>query len=88
MGVKNIMEIIVWENLENILEEIPGACRCDQCKNDIAAYALNNLKPKYATINKGEVISKASSLELQYHLDVVTALTKGIELVGRNPRHD
>jgi competence protein ComFB len=88
MGVRNVMEIIVWERIDRVLDGVPNICRCEKCRDDIAAFALNHLKPKYATTHKGEVISKAMSLEPQYYLDVITALTQGAEQVGRNPRHD
>lgn len=88
MGVKNVMEIIVWENMDRVLAGIPDVCRCAKCRDDIAAYALNQLKPRYATTHKGEIISKAGTLEPQQNLDVITALTQGIEQVGRNPRHE
>jgi len=88
MGVKNVMEIIVWESIDRVLEGVPDVCKCAKCKDDIAAYALNQLKPKYASTHKGEIISKAATLEPQQRLDVITALTQGIEQVGRNPRHE
>jgi len=88
MGVKNVMEKIVWETIDRVLDGVPSVCRCDRCRDDIAAYALNHLKPRYATTYKGEAISKAASLEPQYYLDVITALTQAIERVGRNPRHE
>lgn len=88
MAVRNVMEIIVWQSIDRVLDGVPTVCRCAKCKDDIVAYALNHLKPKYATTHKGETISKAMSLEPQYYLDVITALTQGINVVGRNPRHD
>ena len=88
MGVRNVIEVIVWESIDRVLDGVPTVCRCDRCRDDIAAYALNQLKPRYATTQKGEIISKAMTLEPQYYLDVITALTKGINQVGRNPRHD
>lgn len=88
MGVRNVMEIIVGESIDRVMDGVPNICRCEKCKDDIAAYALNHLKPKYATTQKGEIISKAMTLEPQQYLDVITALTQGIAQVGRNPRHD
>ena len=88
MDVKNVMEEIVWENIGRVLREVPDVCRCQKCRNDIAAYALNHLKPLYATTHKGEIISKASTLETQQYLDVIAALTMAVKQVGKNPRHD
>ncbi|NLW44493.1 MAG: late competence development ComFB family protein [Syntrophomonadaceae bacterium] len=87
MEVKNVMEKIVWDNIDRVLAEVPDVCRCQTCRNDIAAYALNHLKPRYATTHKGEVITKAATLETQQFLDVIAALTMAVKQVGKNPRH-
>lgn len=86
--VKNVMEDIVWQNIDRVLQEVPDVCQCEKCRSDIAAYALNHLKPRYATTHRGEIISKASTLETQQYLDVITALTMAVKQVGKNPRHD
>ncbi|NLB18426.1 MAG: late competence development ComFB family protein [Syntrophomonadaceae bacterium] len=88
MGVFNVMEKMVSDNIERVLKEYPNACRCKACRDDTMAYALNQLKPKYATTRKGETLSKASCLEPQYFLDVITALTLAVERISRNPRHE
>ena len=87
MRLKNVMESLVMEQLDNMLKEMKSVCACQRCRDDMVAYALNNLKPLYATTERGETISKASALEPQVHTDLITAITKAIELVGKNPRH-
>lgn len=75
------------EQLDNMLKEMKSVCTCQRCRDDMLAYALNNLKPLYATTERGETIFKASNLAPQVNTDIITAITKAIEVVGKNPRH-
>ena len=56
--VKNVMEDIVFARMESIIEK-SGCCQCDQCKSDVAAYTLSNIKPKYVSTVSGELFSKS-----------------------------
>lgn len=88
MEVVNIMEKIVWDNMQNVLNTKEDACDCDKCRADIAAYALNNLKPRYVATAKGETLAKAQLLENQFYLNAIVALTAALELVSARPHHD
>lgn len=87
MQLKNYMEVIVKDTIEDILPDI-NVCRCERCKLDIAAKALNDLPPKYVVTQKGEIFSKINKLRSQFEVDVITAITKAAILVKRNPSHD
>ena len=84
---ENIMESIVEEELEKL---VPGldCCTCEQCRNDIAAWALNQLPPRYVATRSGKVISKADTLRIQHLTDVRTALVQAARIVNEQPRHD
>lgn len=85
--VKNVMEQLVFDQLDRVLAATKPACDCEMCRADIVAYALNNLKPKYAATHRGEVISKAAALQNQFYMDVIAVLTRAVEVVGSKPRH-
>ncbi|NLX02182.1 MAG: late competence development ComFB family protein [Syntrophomonadaceae bacterium] len=51
MKVINVVESMVWEAMDSVLDQKPGICRCEKCRADIAAYALNQLNPHYAAVN-------------------------------------
>lgn len=87
MEVINIMEKIVWDNMQSVIDSKADACDCDICRADIAAYALNNLRPRYVATSRGEIISKAKVLENQFHLDTIIALTAALEVVCAEPHH-
>lgn len=87
MEVFNILEKIVWDNMGNVIRCKAGACDCDICRADIAAYALNHVKPKYVATSKGETISKAEYMDNQVYMNVIIALTEAVEVVSANPHH-
>jgi len=86
MELKNYMEEMVLNYMEDVLKDFE-MCKCDTCRLDIAAKALNELPPQYFVTKKGEVYSKIKNLKLQFEADVVTAITKAAELVKNKPRH-
>ena len=88
MLLKNITQDIVFEKLEEMVGRDPKLCRCERCRMDAAAIALNNLPPRYVVTERGAVFSKIESLDFQITADVVKELTKAIEQVSANPRHD
>lgn len=87
MAIKNIVEKFIWDNMDTVLEQKKDMCSCPTCKNDIAAYALNKLKPHYASSAAGEAITRAYFMENQYYLDMIIAITEAVEIVSTNPHH-
>lgn len=88
MKVKNIVENLVWDSLDGVLDAKPGACQCEKCRADIAAFALNHLQPKYVVTDKGETIARAGSLDNKVRIAVLVALAEAVELVSTHPRHE
>jgi len=89
--IRNYMEDCVDDMLENMMKNVAFAaqtCTCEQCRLDIKAITLNNLPQKYVVTRKGELYAKISSLQNQFEVDIIAALTKSATIVGRNPRHD
>jgi competence protein ComFB len=84
----NLMEKEVIHTVDKVLNQMDGLCKCEKCKMDIAAIALNNLKPNYVVSQKGEVYSKINNMNYQFNTDVVAAITNAIEMVKNNPKHD
>ncbi|KUO50715.1 MAG: hypothetical protein APF76_15570 [Desulfitibacter sp. BRH_c19] len=84
--VKNTMEILVWQMVNDIVPKFPEVCRCNGCRSDIVALALNQLPPMYVATEIGEVYSKSNILESQYRADIIGALTKAIVKVAASPR--
>lgn len=88
MELRNLMEDEVIHTINKILKDKDDICTCEKCKLDIAAIALNNLKPKYVVTEKGELFGKAYTLDYQFDADLIREIVKAIEIVGAKPHHE
>ncbi|MBU3179767.1 late competence development ComFB family protein [Clostridium psychrophilum] len=86
--LKNYSEDEVTKLLDTILMRYDDICKCEKCKLDIKALALNSLSTKYTVSEQGELYTSAlSEVNKQQTIDVTTAITKAIEIVSANPKH-
>lgn len=83
----NLMEDEVLRMIDRILEDLDNVCKCDKCKLDIAAIALNNLKPRYVVSEKGRLYAKVEALSYQNEANLIIEITRAIKIVGENPHH-
>lgn len=88
MELKNCMEDLVMQRLDNVINANVKVCKCQKCRYDIAALALNFLPTRYVVTSMGETYSKLKSLDQQFHVDIVSAITQAIIIVLNNPHHD
>lgn len=82
-SVVNTMEPCVLGKLDEVLERF-SCCRCDRCRKDIVALALNKLPPKYMVLAEGEPQPEVTP---QMNAQVVTAMIQAVIKVRANPRH-
>lgn len=88
-NLKNFSEIEVTKLLDGILIRYANICKCEKCRLDITALALNSLSTKYIVTEQGEIYTKAlNEVDKQETINVTTAITKAIEIVSKNPQHD
>lgn len=85
--VKNYMEIIVEDVLEEMLKTSDLKCKCDECQDDIKAIALNNLQPIYIATERGALFSRLNEFSIQFRADVIREILNAIDKVKKNPRH-
>ena len=88
MELKNYMEEVVLQKIDSVIAMYPDCCKCEQCRLDIAALALNNLPPRYVSTHKGDIFVRIQEMEGKNDVDVIQAIAKAIEIVGKNPRHE
>lgn len=86
MELRNLMEEVVNHFLGDVWAN-EKMCKCDQCRLDVLAKALNNLPPRYLVTDQGRAFSMADFLDLQNNVDVLTALSVAMRVVRENPRH-
>ncbi|MBN1409240.1 MAG: late competence development ComFB family protein [Spirochaetales bacterium] len=78
---------LVKENLEKELEENPDICRCNDCVLDMAALALNSIKPYYRVSLLGKLYANSIS-DTQYAKEVEKAVKSAVAKIQKNPSHD
>ncbi len=87
MELQNYMEILMWQRLDDVLDAHPGVCRCEKCRYDIAALAMNFLPPRYVVTDRGQIYTKIKALEQQFTIDIISAIAQAIKIVNTSPRH-
>jgi competence protein ComFB len=87
--LKNEAETLVQHELGRQLEAYNGViCRCNDCVVDMAAMALNSVKPLYRVSLLGGLYAAQAMNEKTYAGSVRQAVGDAIEKVRKNPSHD
>lgn len=86
MALINMMESFVKAKLDCLIEGM-DCCKCDECKGDMMAIALNDLPSKYVNTSTGELFSRVDSLMSQNNVDIEIAIIKAVNIVSKRPRH-
>jgi len=81
----NIMEELVKIQVRETIREL-GACECRTCFLNACALALNTLQPRYATSEKGALLSKFDETKNAGSV-IVVAVTKAVMKVKECPHH-
>lgn len=87
-GLKNMMEDNVEQMLNHLLPTMPNVCSCNDCKLDMATYALNRLHPKYARTTKGAILHRFDTASAQVEAEILTACVSAINIIGSHPHHN
>jgi competence protein ComFB len=87
-GLKNITEDDVENQLNDLLSKMPNICSCQQCRLDMATYALNRLKPNYIRTDTGALFHKVNVSSTTAKTEILTAVLTAINTIGEHPHHD
>lgn len=79
----NAMESVVLGKLDYVLSKCE-CCKCDRCKKDIVAKALNKLPPKYMVLTEGQL---TPDVDHQMNAQVISAMIQAVLAVRAKPRH-
>ena len=83
----NEAERLVLDSLEKQLSENSGdVCICQDCILDMAAYALNNIRPLYRVSLMGTLYARALEGS-EYEEEVAEAVGQAIRRIIANPSH-
>jgi len=94
--LKNESEKLVVEELGRQLDDLKAdeaddeedICRCNTCIVDMAAMALNMVKPLYRVSLLGTQYAAQAMEDESYAEGVKKAVSHAIEKVRKNPAHD
>ena len=87
--LKNEAEVLVIREMEQQFKSMQGnMCRCNECVVDIAAIALNTVKPLYRFSLLGTLYASQAMTEQAYADSVKDAVALAIKKVKKNPAHD
>ncbi len=87
-GLRNITEEDVEEQLNRLLPTMPNVCSCEQCRLDMATYALNRLKPNYVRSDKGALFHKVNVSSQQAKTEILATVVNAINIISSKPSHD
>jgi competence protein ComFB len=83
----NDAERLVLQELETQLSTAVGVCTCQECVLDMAAFALNKVKPAYRVSLMGSVYARSGTRN-QSAQGIADAVREAIAKVKANPSHD
>lgn len=86
-GLKNIMEDAVEYQLNKLLPTMPNICSCENCRLDMASYALNRLSPQYVRTDTGALFQKLNNNQPQAEVEILTVVISAINKIGSHPQH-
>jgi competence protein ComFB len=87
--LKNEAENLILKDLGRQLENFPEPiCKCNDCVLDMAAMALNTVKPLYRVSLLGKLYTEKAMEGSHYATSVREAVFNAIEKVRKNPSHD
>ena len=87
--LKNEAENLIIADLGRQLESFPEPiCCCNDCVLDMAAIALNMVKPLYRVSLLGSLYTATAMNEKAYATSIREAVFKAIEKVRKNPSHE
>ena len=87
--LKNEAENLVLTELGRQLENFSDPiCLCNECVLDMAAMALNTVKPVYRVSLLGSLYAATAMDEETYAANIQSAVSNAIEKVRENPGHE
>ena len=86
--LENESEKIVLAEIERQLNSLPEyICTCRECILDVAALALNSIKPLYRVTLMGKIYTGMAMDEQLYANNVRNVVFNAIEKIHKNPYH-
>ena len=86
--LKNIIEDIALDHLNNVLAIRYDICTCPICKNDMLALVLSRVPAQYVTTEEGALHTIIQHFRVEYQVEIARAIIEAINTISKNPRHE
>ncbi|QEN07629.1 competence protein ComFB [Oceanispirochaeta crateris] len=85
--IKNEVEEVAYKELERQLSAISDEdiCKCTDCVQDMACFALNQIKPRYTVSLLGSLFTRVETETLIK--DIEKVVRESVEKISQNPLH-
>ena len=83
----NEAERLVVEEMARQLPRHKGLCTCEECVLDIAAFALNQVRPRYRASLLGSIYARQGD-DSVFAKEIEKAVADAIRRIKANPAHD
>lgn len=87
--MKNLLENALREAYVDLVEQSADFCGCPRCKDDVMAYALNKIQPRYT--GGGDLGTALANLDLQKggaRATIAVIMLEAIRKVAANPHRE
>ena len=87
--MKNLLENALRDSYDDLRGKYPQFCGCDLCRQDVMAYALNKIRPRYT--GGGDLGVALANLDLQKddaRATIAVTLLEGMRRVASDPHRD
>jgi competence protein ComFB len=86
--MKNLLETAVKEVYDDLRAKDATFCGCEHCEEDVLAFALNHLRPRYAGgTREGVAVTSVDLQRDQTRAELMVAVLDAMRRVANNPRH-
>ena len=85
-GYINVMQVLVEEKAPKYVEMF-GLCTCKRCMEDVKAYTLNHLPPKYVVLEPNDRVPRLTVYEGKFSSDITAQLLQACKAVMGTPHH-
>jgi competence protein ComFB len=86
-NLTNAAEGLIVDELGRQLDETSKVCKCQDCVLDMAAFALNQVKPYYRVSLMGRLYADSAHTQA-FGGELKKAVTAAIKKIIMNPSHD
>ena len=85
-GYINVMQVLVEEKAPKYVEMF-GLCTCKRCMEDVKAFTLNHLPPKYVVLEPNDRVPRLTVYEGKFSSDITAQLLQACKVVMETPHH-